>query len=85
MTVSTSIGEVAEELRMGPGSAPEGGEIQGPRAGWKLALQSFVEIKLAVAGTALVGVLNAGNTAPPSGTRAVADSVGGRLVIVYNG
>src|SRR5579875_604728 len=54
MTVSTSIGEVAEELRMGPGSAPEGGEIQGPRAGWKLALQSFVENKLAVAGTALV-------------------------------
>jgi ABC-type dipeptide/oligopeptide/nickel transport system permease subunit len=35
-------------------TAPEGGEIQGPRAGWRLALQSFVENKLAVVGVGII-------------------------------
>jgi hypothetical protein len=35
-------------------SAPEGGQIQGPRAGWRLALSSFVENKLAVVGSAII-------------------------------
>jgi ABC-type dipeptide/oligopeptide/nickel transport system permease subunit len=39
--------------RAGP-ETPEGGEIQGPRSGWRLALRSFVENKLAVAGLAIV-------------------------------
>jgi ABC-type dipeptide/oligopeptide/nickel transport system permease subunit len=34
--------------------APEGGQVQGPRAGWQLALRAFVENKLAVAGLAIV-------------------------------
>jgi peptide/nickel transport system permease protein len=33
---------------------PEGGQVQGPRAGWRLALRSFAENKLAVAGVAIV-------------------------------
>jgi ABC-type dipeptide/oligopeptide/nickel transport system permease subunit len=42
--------------RPGPSgpSGPEGGQITGPRAGWKLAISSFVENKLAVAGTAII-------------------------------
>ncbi|HXY44801.1 MAG TPA: ABC transporter permease [Acidimicrobiales bacterium] len=39
--------------RAGP-EIPEGGQVQGPRAGWRLALRSFVENKLAVAGMAIV-------------------------------
>jgi ABC-type dipeptide/oligopeptide/nickel transport system permease subunit len=49
----TVLGEVVEELRA-PEPTPEGGQIQGPRAGWKLALSTFLENKLAVAGTALI-------------------------------
>jgi ABC-type dipeptide/oligopeptide/nickel transport system permease subunit len=37
-----------------PPPEPEGGEIQGPRAGWRLAFESFIENKLAVVGTAIV-------------------------------
>ncbi len=33
---------------------PDGGHIQGPRAGWRLAFSSFVENKLAVVGAGLV-------------------------------
>jgi ABC-type dipeptide/oligopeptide/nickel transport system permease subunit len=33
---------------------PEGGNLQGPRAGWRLALASFVDNKLAVVGLALI-------------------------------
>ncbi|MGO9558071.1 MAG: ABC transporter permease [Acidimicrobiales bacterium] len=33
---------------------PEGGQVHGPRAGWRLALRSFMENKLAVAGMAIV-------------------------------
>jgi ABC-type dipeptide/oligopeptide/nickel transport system permease subunit len=33
---------------------PEAGQVRGPRAGWRLAIASFVENKLAVAGTAIV-------------------------------
>ncbi len=36
------------------GGAPEGGQVRGPRAGWRLAIASFVENKLAVAGSAIV-------------------------------
>jgi ABC-type dipeptide/oligopeptide/nickel transport system permease subunit len=54
MTISTSIGEVAEELTPLVDQAPEGGQIQGPRAGWRLALASFVENRLAVVGSGIV-------------------------------
>jgi ABC-type dipeptide/oligopeptide/nickel transport system permease subunit len=37
-----------------PNEIPEGGHVQGPRAGWKLALRSFAENKLAVVGVAIV-------------------------------
>jgi len=47
----TNIGERSEELLL---SSPEGGQIQGPRAGWRLALSSFVENKLAVAGVGII-------------------------------
>ncbi|MGO9198101.1 MAG: ABC transporter permease [Acidimicrobiales bacterium] len=33
---------------------PEGGQVQGPRAGWRLAIESFVENKLAVVGSGVV-------------------------------
>jgi peptide/nickel transport system permease protein len=33
---------------------PEGGQVHGPRAGWRLALRAFVENKLAVAGVGIV-------------------------------
>ncbi|HEY3845223.1 MAG TPA: ABC transporter permease [Acidimicrobiales bacterium] len=46
-----SIGEVAETV---PGPLPEGGPVQGPRAGWRLALSSFVENKLAVVGVGII-------------------------------
>jgi peptide/nickel transport system permease protein len=51
--MSVSIGEIASELKA-PEHGPEGGQVQGPRAGWKLALASFVENKLAVAGAAII-------------------------------
>ena len=48
-----TVTEFTEELK--PAEAmPEGGHVQGPRAGWKLALQSFVENKLAVLGTGII-------------------------------
>ena len=47
----SNVGEHSEELLL---SSPEGGQIQGPRAGWRLALSSFVENKLAVAGVAII-------------------------------
>jgi ABC-type dipeptide/oligopeptide/nickel transport system permease subunit len=46
------IGDASEGLLVPP--SPEGGQIQGPRAGWRLALSTFVENKLAVAGAALI-------------------------------
>jgi ABC-type dipeptide/oligopeptide/nickel transport system permease subunit len=45
------IGDASQGL-MPP--LPEGGGIQGPRAGWRLMLSSFVENKLAVVGAAIV-------------------------------
>ena len=33
---------------------PEGGDVHGPRAGWRLAMSSFIENKLALAGSAIV-------------------------------
>jgi ABC-type dipeptide/oligopeptide/nickel transport system permease subunit len=54
MAVSTSVGELADELESLPSTVAEGGEIQGPRAGWRLALQSFVDNRLAVAGAGIV-------------------------------
>jgi len=47
----TNIGEHSEELLL---PSPEGGLIQGPRAGWRLALASFIENKLAVAGAVII-------------------------------
>jgi len=47
-----NIGETVEGLT--PSALPEGGQVQGPRAGWRLAMQSFVENKLAVVGTGIV-------------------------------
>jgi peptide/nickel transport system permease protein len=46
------IGDAAEGLLTPP--SPEGGQIQGPRAGWRLALSTFVENKLAVAGAGII-------------------------------
>ncbi len=55
MTVSTSVGELAEELLPPvPPALPEGGQVQGPRAGWRLAMRTFVENRLAVVGGAVV-------------------------------
>jgi len=51
--MSVTIGEIAEELKP-PAPGPEGGQVQGPRAGWRLALSSFVENKLAVVGAAII-------------------------------
>ena len=52
--MSANIGEIVEELK--PQLAgPEGGQIQGPRAGWRLAISSFVENRLAVVGTGIIG------------------------------
>jgi ABC-type dipeptide/oligopeptide/nickel transport system permease subunit len=45
------IGDASEGLLAPP---PEGGQIQGPRAGWRLALSTFLENKLAVAGAAII-------------------------------
>lgn len=49
----TVLGEIVEELKL-PEPSPDGGQVQGPRAGWKLALSTFLENKLAVVGTALI-------------------------------
>ena len=46
------IGDASEGLLVPP--SPEGGQIQGPRAGWRLALSTFVENKLAVVGAGLI-------------------------------
>ncbi len=51
--MTVSIGEIYEEVQPSD-VAPEGGQIHGPRAGWKLALSSFVENRLAVAGAGIV-------------------------------
>jgi ABC-type dipeptide/oligopeptide/nickel transport system permease subunit len=45
------IGDAADGMLVPP--SPEGGQVQGPRAGWRLALSSFVENKLAVVGVAI--------------------------------
>ncbi|HEX3793409.1 MAG TPA: ABC transporter permease [Acidimicrobiales bacterium] len=47
------IGDASQGLPL-PLPLPEGGQVQGPRAGWRLALSSFVENKLAVVGVAIV-------------------------------
>ncbi|HTW09223.1 MAG TPA: ABC transporter permease [Acidimicrobiales bacterium] len=49
----TALGELVEEIKL-PDIPPEGGLVQGPKAGWKLALQTFFENKLAVAGSAIL-------------------------------
>ncbi|MFZ1063801.1 MAG: ABC transporter permease [Acidimicrobiales bacterium] len=46
------IGDSSEGLLVEP--SPEGGDVQGPRAGWRLALSTFVENKLAVVGAAII-------------------------------
>jgi len=55
--MSTSINSTPDDskqlLTAGDGG-PEGGQVRGPRAGWRLAIASFVENKLAVAGSAIV-------------------------------
>jgi len=55
--MSTSINGTPDDskqlLTAGDGG-PEGGQVRGPRAGWRLASASFVENKLAVAGSAIV-------------------------------
>jgi ABC-type dipeptide/oligopeptide/nickel transport system permease subunit len=43
----------AAELAQPP-TTPEGGQVQGPRAGWRLALSSFLENKLAVVGLGII-------------------------------
>jgi ABC-type dipeptide/oligopeptide/nickel transport system permease subunit len=48
------VAQEAELLIPPPAAVPEGGEIQGPRAGWRLALSAFVENKLAVVGTGIL-------------------------------
>lgn len=50
--MSTTLGEIVEELR--PAEPPEAGQVHGPRAGWRLALGSFVQNKLAVVGSAVI-------------------------------
>jgi len=49
--MSFTIGEISEELSP---PVPEGGRVQGPRAGWKLAILSFIENKLAVVGAGII-------------------------------
>src|SRR5580658_421484 len=46
------IGDSSDALLIPP--SPEGGHVQGPRAGWRLALSSFVENKLAVVGAGII-------------------------------
>jgi peptide/nickel transport system permease protein len=47
----TIIGDTAEGMLV---PAPEGGQIQGPRAGWRLAISAFIENKLAVVGVGII-------------------------------
>jgi ABC-type dipeptide/oligopeptide/nickel transport system permease subunit len=51
--MAVQMGELVEELKL-PDIPPEGGLVQGPRAGWKLALSTFFENKLAVVGTGII-------------------------------
>jgi ABC-type dipeptide/oligopeptide/nickel transport system permease subunit len=51
--MSLNVIQASEQIRT-EAAAAEGGEIQGPRAGWRLALGTFLENKLAVAGVAIV-------------------------------
>ena len=46
------IGDASEGLL--ETASPEGGQVQGPRAGWRLALSTFVENKLAVVGAGII-------------------------------
>ncbi len=46
------IGDASEGMLVPP--SPEGGQVQGPRAGWRLALSTFVENKLAVVGAGII-------------------------------
>ena len=46
------IGDAQKDCSVQP--PPEGGEIHGPRAGWRLALRPFVENKLAVVGAGII-------------------------------
>jgi peptide/nickel transport system permease protein len=48
----TLTGDIAEQLI--PPEPAEGGQVQGPRAGWRLALSSFVENKLATVGAGII-------------------------------
>jgi ABC-type dipeptide/oligopeptide/nickel transport system permease subunit len=50
--MSNILGDPRRE--QGEPAKPEGGQVQGPRAGWRLALSSFVENKLAVAGGVII-------------------------------
>src|SRR5487761_1743721 len=50
--MSATLGQFVEELR--PAEPPEGGQVQGPRAGWRLALSSFLGNKLAVVGVGVI-------------------------------
>ncbi|MHB1987652.1 MAG: ABC transporter permease [Acidimicrobiales bacterium] len=52
--MTLSLGEIGEELAIAEPAGPEGGQVQGPRAGWRLALSSFIENKLAVVGSGIV-------------------------------
>ena len=59
--MSTSINgapDDSKQLLTARDGGPEGGQVRGPRAGWRLAIASFVENKLAVAGSAIVRVLH---------------------------
>jgi len=49
--MSANIGEIVEELK--PQVPARGGQIRG-RGGWRLAISSFVENRLAVVGTGII-------------------------------
>jgi peptide/nickel transport system permease protein len=52
--MTTSMDPTPETQLADAKSGPEGGQLRGPRSGWRLAAASFVENKLAVAGSAIV-------------------------------
>jgi peptide/nickel transport system permease protein len=52
--VATTVGDTSERLLPPAVSPPEGGEVHGPRAGWRLALSTFFENKLAVVGAGII-------------------------------
>ncbi len=55
MTVSSSVGELADEASIDPGVfLPDAGEVQGPKATWRLAARSFRDNRLAVVGTGIL-------------------------------